>query len=53
MDLYKEVTVIYNGNNRIEVKGDKLKIVLIISKSELASVYMGSEGKGKVIVTEK
>lgn len=53
MDLYEEVTVTYDGKNRIEAKSDKIKIVLIISKSELTSVYMGSEGKGKIIVSEK
>lgn len=53
MDLYKEVTVTYDGKNRIEAKGEGIKIVLIISQSELTSVYMGSEGRAKIIVTEK
>lgn len=53
MDLYKDVLVTYDGKNRIEAKGDGIKIVLIISKSELTSAYMGSEGKGKLIVSEK
>lgn len=51
MELYKDVVVTYDGQRRIVVKGEGIKIVLLIDMIELAAVYSGSEGKGKIIVT--
>lgn len=54
MDNFKAVKVTYDSaHNRISVKGEGLKIVLIITPSELGSVYFGNEGTGKILVSEK
>lgn len=53
MQVYEPVKVTYDGNNRIEVEGKTIKVVLLIEKTELATVYMGSEGSGTIIVSEK
>lgn len=45
-----DVTVTYNGDNRITIKGKGIYAVLTIEQSELLKVYSREKGQAKLLL---